>query len=397
MRGRFTATVAAVGALLLSSGLLVAATAPAAVANSETCNRLGYTKIDRSSGSFSAAWGDIQWSGSTLRYDIDSGYAVDFCLKSGSKSGTVTYPGLRGSGSVQTGAYTHKGTTKHQAISHIGYRVTSTPPSGPKTVTPTVTFEEPTCVARSVVATALVNGVVDATERQLEHGSDTDDHGVTFAITSGSIAKNSSVTITATAASGYEFPGGVSTKTFPNTFGDVPSDCGGTDTELTAPSVSFTEPTCEKPKGAKITFGNQDEVDYAIAGVPGPGEGVVVHASPKAGFEFAPGTQETFHHTFKDIAARNCAGDEPTVAGTQTTRPRPDKEPNANEGQPPVVLGTQTAIPTAVDAGAAGGPDARAGSTTLLGRLGAGAGLLLLVAAGWTLIGGRRRHGGHEI
>ena len=79
------------------------------------------------------------------------------------------------------------------------------------------------------------------------------------------------------------------------------------------------------------------------------------------------------------------------MKGTQTSKPRPDKE------RPPTVLGTQTAVPTAVDAGLTGGPTAGGGSmTALLAQLMVGAGLLLLVAAGWTGLGGRRRRGVHE-
>jgi hypothetical protein len=463
-RSRFTATLAAVGALLLSSSLLVMATTPAAVANSETCDKLGYTKIDRSSGSFSAAWGDIRWSGSTLRYDIDSGYAVDFCLKSGSKSGTATYTGLTGSGSVRTGG-------KHQDISHIGYKVRTTPPSGPKVVTPTVVFDEPTCNRPSVVATGLVDGVRDATERQLESDSDTDDHGVTFSITSGSIAKNASVTITARAAAGYEFPGGATTKRFTHQFGDVPTNCAGggpttvtpevdftnptcadldgadvdvVDTtgiaytqtgsaglgqevtvvakaqpgfefpggatertfthafpsiddldcvagkEAIRPAVTFTEASCEAPNGAGLTGKFTDVVDYTVVGDIAPGESVVVTAAIKPAaadqFSFPGGFDNEFEHTFAEFDASKC------VKGTQTSVPKPDEE------RPPTVLGTQSAVPSAVDAGLGGGSTESGSDSALLAQLvGGAAGLLLLVAAGWSGIGGRRNHGGHEV
>jgi hypothetical protein len=264
---------------------------------------------------------------------------------------------------------------------------------GNTVVTPTVVFEEATCAAPSVVATAFVDGAVDATERQMENRSDDADNGVTFRITSGSISKGASVTITATAAAGFEFAGGASRRTFTHDFADAPDNCGGGDNDLTAPSVSFTEPTCERPNRARIALGNRSEVDYGVTGAVAPGESVTVFASPKPGFKFAAGTETTFDHTFPTIESLEC----PTVAPTETVKPRPTKKPHVT--QPPVVLGTQTGVPTAVAAGLPGTPGSPGGSSTMLvGYLMLGGGVVLLSAGGWARLATRRtRVGAHEL
>ena len=64
--------------------------------------------------------------------------------------------------------------------------------------------------------------------------------------------------------------------------------------------------------------------------------------------------------------------------------------------KPAVVLGTEAAVPTVVDAGLAGLPNTGSTSNGLLAQLMVGGGLLLLVAGGW-LGFGRREYGGHQL
>jgi hypothetical protein len=97
--------------VVLAVGLSLGATAPAS-ATSETCNSIGYTKFDASSGSETLPWGTLTWSGSSLTYALGDGWSVDLCIKSGSQAGTTTYPDVTGSGTLTIG----------QGISHIGYK-----------------------------------------------------------------------------------------------------------------------------------------------------------------------------------------------------------------------------------------------------------------------------------
>lgn len=98
---------------VLVLGLSLGATATAsASANSETCNSIGYTKFDASSGSKTLGWGSLTWSGQSLNYVLGDGWSVDLCIKSGSQAGTTTYQDVTGSGTL----------TISQEISHIGYK-----------------------------------------------------------------------------------------------------------------------------------------------------------------------------------------------------------------------------------------------------------------------------------
>ncbi len=87
------------------------------------------------------------------------------------------------------------------------------------------------------------------------------------------------------------------------------------------------------------------------------------------------------------------------IAGVESLIPEPDNEAVAtpkSDKKPAVVLGTEAAVPTGVDAGLAGLPNTGSTSGNLLAQLMVGGGLLLLVAGG--LLGfGRREYGGHEI
>ena len=80
------------------------------------------------------------------------------------------------------------------------------------------------------------------------------------------------------------------------------------------------------------------------------------------------------------------------IAGEETVVPTPTKEPA--QTPKPTVLGTEAAVPTQVDAGAAGLPDAGTSTSGPLALLMVGGGLLLLAAGGWLGLGGRA-HGVH--
>ena len=65
------------------------------------------------------------------------------------------------------------------------------------------------------------------------------------------------------------------------------------------------------------------------------------------------------------------------MLGEETVVPSPKPEKN-----PPVVLGTEAAVPTQVNAGMAGLPSTGSSTNTLLAQLLVAGGLLLLVAGG---------------
>lgn len=270
----------------------------------------------------------------------------------------------------------------------------------PTVVTPSLSLNQMECPPRDSIGwRGLVNGVFDSPTDHVE-----------FVLTGGTAAPGQTITVTATASGGVTFAGGT-TMQLTGTFDPAPTNCGGggPQNQLTTPSVTFAEPTCENPNGAQINLGNQDKVSYGVVGAAGPGAGVTVKASPKAGFAFAAGVRTEFSHEFKTLESLNCPSEqptvvpseEPTVGGTQTTRPRPDTKPKPkpNEERPPVVLGTQAGVPSAVAAGLPGAPTAGSGSSTLLAaQLMVGTGLVLLVAGGWTGMGTRRsRSGAHQV
>jgi hypothetical protein len=160
--------------------------------------------------------------------------------------------------------------------------------------------------------------------------------------------------------------------------------------EEIAPKVSFTEPTCKNLDGAKWSGNLNGLVDYAVEGTPGPGETVTVTASIKAAaaddFALSADSPNTFEHTYVSEAELAC----PTVKGSETSRPKPQKPE-----EQPTVLGTQAVVPTAVDAGLTGLPATGSSSTSLLAQLLVGGGLVLLLAGGW-LGFGRREYGAHQ-
>lgn len=114
--GRLAAVLTTFALAFLFTGFAGSSASAAA----ESCDKLGYTKVDQASGSVSDKFGTIEWSGDTLTYDVESGYTIDVCIKSGSQVGTEEYTGLTGADSI----------TIAQNISHIGYKFTATSTGG---------------------------------------------------------------------------------------------------------------------------------------------------------------------------------------------------------------------------------------------------------------------------
>jgi hypothetical protein len=208
-------------------------------------------------------------------------------------------------------------------------------------------------------------------------------------------------------------------------------------TEVT-PGVTFTEATCEVQDGAGVVYAHEDRVVYTVTeGSVAEGAGVVVTASPRDGYVFPSGATTTWSHTFVDLESLDCGGPTPppptpkppkppkppvdvclnlpgvqtavpagmTLDGsrgcvrpqakpTQTHRPRPTHTP-VPPGQPPQVGPGAGGVPTVVDAGLAGPVDSGTATGTL-GRALAGAGVLMLAAAG-VIVLPRPQRGSHQM
>lgn len=447
------AVLAMTGALLLSSGLVVM-TAPAASAENGNgggpqvhrvyvCKYVGTPGVDEELQTGNnpiavdthALGKDSDGEDFTAVYPDTSQF--DFSFSDGQdRSVAFAWDDIRGGG--QNGEPT----------------IEDCPPAqGPSEVAPAVSFTDPACPPAPAAGSwaATVNGVADG-------ASD----GVTFS-GEGSTQPGGSITVTATAAAGYVFAGGETTKTFSHTFKDVAGSCTRTatipgtpattdqcgpnniafvvpadTTELDwtllgngsvtvapqpgfkfdganqlvtftlpadsniacpvvagvqeiAPVVSFTDPTCDEQDVAwSGTFNNI--VDYTVSGDAAPGGDVVVTAGIKAAkasaYAFPAGFDTTTEHSFPTIGSLNC---EQILGQEETKGPKPTTQPQQDE---PVVLGTQAAVPTAVDAGLA--TVAAPAQGGLLGRALTVGGLGLLLAAGW-LVMGRRELGAREF
>ncbi len=186
---------------------------------------------------------------------------------------------------------------------------------------------------------------------------------------------------------GYVFSGSSQLITF-----TLPADSGAPcplGVEEIAPEVSFTDPDCENLEGADWSGNLTEIVDYEVTGTPDLGETVTVTATVKAAladqFAFPDGFDNTFDHTYPTLVELDC------VLGEETVVPSPKPEKN-----PPVVLGTEAAVPTQVNAGMATLPTTGSPTNALLAQLMVAGGLLLLVAGGWVGLGGRA-YGKHHV
>lgn len=256
------------------------------------------------------------------------------------------------------------------------------PAQGPTTVTPNVTFDDPECPPADGVGW---------TGAEVE--------GVSYAVTSGSATAGQSIVVTATAGPGFQFAGGATTQTFEHSFPAVPTDCGSAPgPQSVTVGASFTDPTCVAP-GVAVALsvngqpdGPNDHVSFAVQGTQAPGQAVTVVATPDAGYVISGAS--SFPHTFGAVPT-DCAvettppASQPgEVLGSESVAPKPHK--TKTKTTKPEVLGTEAAVPTAVDAGLGSLPAAAPAQGSLLGQLLVGAGVALMLAAGWLLTLGRK-------
>lgn len=235
--------------------------------------------------------------------------------------------------------------------------------------------------------------------------------GVSYA-TTGNVAAGQTVTVTATALNGdYLLKAGVPVS-WQHTFHAKPAGAacgGGTPTPVTPkpePQPTLVTPSYPSATDADCSNDGQLVVPAQPEGVlttrsgAAPGE-VTFTFAPAAGYAFPAGTATTTTVTVAErLSGEDCIlGVESVKPKPHTTKPKPHttKPKPKPRDRAPIVLGTQAAVPTAVDAGLAGLPGATispTGSPRLAQALVAG-GLLLLVAGGSMGLG-RRPRGAHE-
>jgi hypothetical protein len=190
-----------------------------------------------------------------------------------------------------------------------------------------VVFRDPTCADKTAGYTPSATVGGSAAPSGL----------VEFDVTSGSVAPGQSVTITATITDDdYEFDNEDTEQVFTHTFGAVPTNCEQAPTGVTA-GASFTDPTCAAPTVAWAAVvngqpdGPSDHVSFAVQGTPAPGQAVTVTATAEAGYLVTG--PSSFQHTFAAVPA-NCspavvppAPAPGEVAGTESAAPKPSKKP----------------------------------------------------------------------
>lgn len=413
-RTRTAMALAAVGALVMSSGLVMLSASSATAGNDQPGNN-GTVKVgdtgDLTDGTpendphlpctfniqwynFDAGWGDITASvGFELQAPTDAKNGNTMSVASGDLSPVIVSNGGKpgaGDGYDALEWYTLSFTGAPQAQQGYHVKITvTTPHSQGADVKHKVFWVGPCAPSEREVPAAPVPTAPDCdTDGSLTLPADGD--GLTWSIVrDGGAAAGASpygpgvydVTVT---SAGLPFVGGGQSHTFQNiTVLAMTGDCV-LGVEEIAPAVSFADPTCAKPNRATWSGNLTDLVDYAVSGTPGRGKSITVTASIKSDladeFVFPEGYDNTFEHSYPTLTDLQC------VKGSESVRPKPEKSPT--------VLGTQAVAPTAVDAGLSGTP-AASPTTSLLAQLMVACGLLLLLAGGWIGLA-RGEHGAHQ-
>ncbi|MCW2857739.1 MAG: hypothetical protein JWR52_3354 [Marmoricola sp.] len=177
------------------------------------------------------------------------------------------------------------------------------------------------CVPIPKDATAAVTFVDPGCANQNTPSYSTSGDHVTFAVTAGSVAASTSVTVTATADTGHEFSDGSTSMDFTHAFGDPvnlegpPCVIVGPPNVVTPVAPTFTDPTCDtapsytlpsapvltrKLTGPVLQTKDVLGVEYVVTGSLTSGGTVDVDATPIAPNVFATDPAPTSHweHTF---------------------------------------------------------------------------------------------------
>jgi hypothetical protein len=255
-----------------------------------------------------------------------------------------------------------------------------------------------TCGEPATAVTPLAPTWVEATCDTNPSVDYTEVAGVAYD-TTGAVAPGGTVTVTASTVGNHVFADGVTTS-WSHTFHAKPA--GAACDDPTVPPVPTEEPlvvtpmypsadaaTCSSDGTLNVPAQPEGVLMTQLGSVPGD---VSFTFTPAAGYVFPAGTDTDVTITVgAQLSGADC------ILGEESHKPTPTKSKPKPRDRGPVVLGTQAAVPTAVDAGLAGLPTtsvSMTGSPRLAQALVAG-GLLLLVAGGSMGLG-RRTRGAHE-
>jgi hypothetical protein len=237
----------------------------------------------------------------------------------------------------------------------------------PTIVTPAVTLTQPTCTTSADWA-----------------GVDTDD--ITYTLESGTPGNGSTITVLATAHSGFAFDAeGTTTTTITKVFDTYDAEACPVSGPQTVDTVAptFTDATCTTPDASAVNLPTVAGVDYSTTGDAAPGNTVTVDAAAQEGKVLTEGDVTHWSHTFATPADCETVVS-PPKAHTNT--------PAAPAADAPVV------IPTAVHAGLAGTPatsfsaiTASNGGLRDLGIAMTALGGLIVAGACWLGVGRRNR------
>jgi hypothetical protein len=306
---RFATFTAALGALVMSSGVALMVTAESASAaktevgichaTSSDTNPYVFILVDDDSAKFTAHLAHRNTPNKTWK---DAG----------------TFEGVAHAAGAAKPDFIHSYTDDHGVFHQMDGDITAASCDGdvvpPKEAVADVDFFDPTCANLGVPS------------------YDTTGANVTFAITDGSVAPATHIVVTATADVGSEFSGGATTMNFPWDFGpavdlNAPPCAAVNPPGIVSASVAFTNPSCGNDNTASYKT-NGENVTFAVtSGSASAGEHIEVTATADADFEFADHTTEkVFSHDYSD-AVDTCSSTVeppvivPTVVGSGLVAP----------------------------------------------------------------------------
>lgn len=366
----------------------------------------------------------IAQSGKSATYLVDLGTATDPCI---TVTGTIgdlgvtevddcgTYGSITlpanpvnvvysipgGSWTQLSGSYVVTATLSNGATSFASIPAGWSPTS-PTTATRTVNVGLHTACSNPTEVTPLEPTWVEAKCASDPRVDYTAVQGVSYA-TTGTVAPGQTVTVTASPLKNYKLKSGVASS-WGHTFKAKPSGaaCGNGDGDPVVPNPE-PAPTEVTPNYPSATVADCSHRGFLV--VPPQPAGVLMTRSGSVPgdvtFTFAPADGYVFPADAKTsvtvTVAKKLSGED-CILGEETTKPQPHgtKSPKPRD-RAPIVLGTQAAVPTAVDAGLAGLPSASVSpiSSPRLAQALVAGGLLLLIAGGSMGLG-RRTRGAHE-
>jgi hypothetical protein len=231
--------------------------------SSAVCNGAGYEKpespnggTDKSAGTWEAAWGTITWDGSSISWQLNEGYDVDLCVKGSTLLAHVD------TSAIPSGSYNFTAHVGHE-ISHVGFRVNTTPP--PPSVTPSFTTSDERCDN----GVLLVGGSITV---------DTQDGAISYEVTDadGNVVSDLSnlppgtytVTPTATGEATLNLDGYDSTAVI----GAFDGDCDLPTLGTASVAFTYTAPTCELAQTVEVNVAGSANASLESTDTSVPGQ-----------------------------------------------------------------------------------------------------------------------------